>query len=420
MHLKTILNQVTSYKSFVFGKMSLVRNEDGKATAIDVVMQPRANGQVLCSGCKQPRPKYDRAQEPRRFEFIPLWGIQVFLLYRMRRVNCPECGVKVEAVPWGEGKSTLTTEYKWYLAGWARHMSWTEVTSRFRVSWDKVFDSVKYAVSWGLRHRKLDNIESIGIDEVQWKKGHNYQTVVYQIDEGAKRLLWIGPERREETLRSFFDFLGGERSKKIRFVCSDMWQPYLKVIAEEISHAVHILDRFHIMQTIGKAINQVRAAEVKKLKSDGYEPILKGSKWILLKRPANLTAKEALKLRELLQYNLSSVRSHLMKEDFQRFWEYWSPAWAGKFLDQWCTRAMRSKLEPMKKVARSLRQKRALMLNWFRAEGKLSSGIVEGFNNKLKLTTRKSYGLRTQDAYETALYHNLGDLPQPEFTHRFL
>ena len=125
-------------------------------------------------------------------------------------------------------------------------------------------------------------------------------------------------------------------------------------------------------------------------------------------------------LEELLQYNLKSVRSHLMKEDFQRFWEYTSATWAGKFLDQWCTRAMRSKIEPMKNVSRTLRRKRKLLLNWFLAEGTISAGIVEGFNNKLKLITRKSYGFRTQEAYETALYHNLGALPEPTFTHEFL
>ena len=135
--------------------------------------------------------------------------------------------------------------------------------------------------------------------------------------------------------------------------------------------------------------------------------------------PENLTDKQAVKLRELLQYNLKSVRSHLMKEDFQRFWEYISPTWAGRFLDQWCTRTMRSRIDPMKKVARMLRDKRELMLNWFRAEGKLSAGIVEGFNNKLKLITRKSYGFRTQQGYEIALYHNLAALPEPKFTHEF-
>ena len=417
MHLKTILNHVTSYKSFVFEKVTWVENS--VAPAVEVEIRPRANGLRICSCCDRVCPGYDTMPEPRRFEFVPLWGIMVYFVYHMRRVECPSCGIKVERVPWAEGKSTLTTEYKWFLARWARRMSWKEVALTFCVSWEHVYEAVKYAVSWGLKHRDLDHIESIGVDEVQWHKGHRYQTVVYQIDEHHKRLLWVGPERTAKTLLRFFRFLGKERTARLQFICSDMWQGYIKVIQKKAGHAVHILDRFHVMQRIGKAINDVRAAEVKQLKTDGYEPVLKGARWLLLKRPENLTDKQAVKLDELLQYNLKSIRSHLMKEDFQRLWEYQSPAWAGKFLDEWCTRAMRSKIEPMKKVARSFRQKRELILNWFRAGGTISAGIVEGFNNKLKLITRKSYGFRTQNAYETALYHNLGALPEPEFTHEF-
>ena len=170
---------------------------------------------------------------------------------------------------------------------------------------------------------------------------------------------------------------------------------------------------------MGKALDKVRAAEVKQLKEDGCEPVLTGARWLLLKRPENRTERQAAKLAEILQCNLKSVGSHLMKEDFQQFWQYVSPTWAGKFLDQWCTRAMRSKIDPMKQIAQTLRSKRDLILNWFVAEDTLSSGIVEGSNNKLKLITRKSYGFRTQEAYETAPYHNLGALPRPEFTHEF-
>jgi transposase len=418
MHLKTLLNRVTDYKSFVFGKITWAA--DAVTPALEVELKPRVNGRAVCSGCGKRRSGYDAAPVPRRFDFVPLWGIAVTLVYRMRRVDCPTCGVKVERVPWAEGKSSLTTEYTWFLARWARRMSWKEVTTAFHVSWDRVFEAVKQAVFWGLAHRSLDGIEAIGVDEVQWHRGHQYQTVVYQLDEGQKRLLWIGPDRKAKTLLRFFRFLGKERTAQLQFVCSDMWQGYLKVIAKKASHAVHILDRFHVMQRIGQAINDVRAAEVKQLKEDGYEPVLKGARWLLLKRPENLTDKQAVKLKELLQYNLKSIRSHLMKEDFQRLWQYRSPAWAGKFLDQWCTRAMRSRIEPMKKVARSLRDKRARILNWFRAGGTISAGVVEGFNNKLKLTTRKSYGFRTQQAYEIALYHNLGALPERKFTHRFL
>ena len=418
MHVKTFLNRVTDYKSFVFEKITW--QKESLTPKLEVEVRPRTNRRPVCSGCGKLAPGYDTMPTPRRFEFVPLWGIAIVLMYTMRRVNCPRCGVRVELVPWGEGKSTLTTEYTWYLAKWARRMSWKEVSEAMGVSWDRVFEAVKRAVKWGLARRDLDSITSIGVDEVQWHRGHKYQTVVYQIDEDQKRLLWIGPDRKAKTLLRFFRFLGKERTARLQFICSDMWKAYLKVIAKKAKHAVHILDRFHVMQRMNKAMNEVRAAEVKELKRDGYEPHLKGARWLLLKRPENLTEKQAVKLDALLQYNLKSLRSHLMKEDFQRFWEYWSPGWAGRFLDQWCTRAMRSKIEPMKKVARTLREKRELILNWFRAEGRISAGIVEGFNNKLKLITRKSYGFRTQQAYEIALYHNLAALPEKTFTHRFL
>ena len=124
-------------------------------------------------------------------------------------------------------------------------------------------------------------------------------------------------------------------------------------------------------------------------------------------------------LKELLTYNLRTVRAWLLREDFQRFWEYRSAGWAGRFLDEWVTRTMRSRLPPLKKVAQSLRTHRPLLLNWFRAKGSLSAGVVEGFNGKAKLTMKKAYGYRTQQALEVALYHTLAKLPEPTFTHRF-
>jgi len=416
VQLKTILNSLERHKSFVYQAARWADLET--KTTIEILIEPRANGRAICSGCGQPAPGYDRLAE-RRFEFVPLWQIAVYFVYAMRRVDCPRCGVRVERVPWCDGKHSLTTTYRWFLAGWAKRLSWKGVAEAFGTTWQNVFRSVKHAVSWGLAHRDLSGIASIGVDEVQWQRGHKYLTLVYQIDEGAKRLLWIGKDRTAKTLLRFFRMLGKERSKKLKFICSDMWRAYLKVIAKKAAGAVHVLDRFHIMQKMNQAIDEVRAAEAKRLKADGYEPVLKHSRWCLLKRRENLTEKQAVKLSELLKYNLQSVRSHLLREDFQRFWQYVSPGWAAKFLDQWCTRTMRSKIEPMKKVARTLRNHRELILNWFRAKGAVSAGTVEGLNNKVKLTTRKSYGFRTYEAIEISLYHNLGRLPEPDFTHRF-
>ena len=416
MQLKTILNRVEYFKSFVYGKIQWV--DDAKRLTIEVQVEARKNGQPICSACGRPGPGYDRLAE-RRFEFVPLWGIAVYFVYAMRRVACPTCGVKVEQVPWCDGKNQLTTTYRWFLAGWAKRLSWKGVAHVFDTSWQNVFRSVNHAVSWGLANRGMGGISVIGVDEIQWQRGHRYLTLVYQIDEDCRRLLWVGKDRTTKTLLRFFRMLGKERTARLDFVCSDMWKPYLKVIAKKAPQAIHVLDRFHIMAKMNKAIDEVRAAEAKRLERDDYEPVLKNSRWCLLKRKENLTEKQAVKLSELLQYNLQSVRSRLMREDFQRFWEYFYPACAAKFLDEWCTRTMRSKIDPMKKVAKTLRRHRELILNWFRAEGTLSSGIVEGLNNKAKLTMRKAYGFRTAEAIEIALYHQLGDLPEPEFAHKF-
>jgi transposase len=278
---------------------------------------------------------------------------------------------------------------------------------------------VEWAVQWGLAHRGLSNVQSIGVDEVLWQRGHKYLTVVYQIDTECKRLLWVGKDRTIKTLLRFFRTFGKDRSAQLLFICSDMWKPYLKVIAKKASQAIHVLNRFHIAMHMNKAIDEVRAKETRELRAKGLAPILTHSRWCLLKRPENLASTQEVKLSHLLRCNLKAVRSYLLKEDFQFFWDYVSPFWAGEFLDLWCKRVMRSRSEPMKKVARMLRSHRNLLLNWFRARKTISSGVMEGFNNRLKLTTRKSYGFRTFRAAEIALYHTLGALPESEWTHRF-
>jgi transposase len=202
-------------------------------------------------------------------------------------------------------------------------------------------------------------------------------------------------EHTEQTLLQFFKDFGEERSAKLQYVMSDMWRPYLNVIRRKAINALNILDRFHIMKKFNEAIDAIRRQEVEKLEKQGKENVLTNGRWLLLKKAANLTQKQTVRLKQLLQINLSSIKAYLMREDFQRFWTYNSATWANKFLKDWTTRAMRSKLKPMKKVAKMLRRHKELILNWFHAKGELSSGPVEGLNNKAKLAIKKAYGFRT-------------------------
>jgi transposase len=416
MLLKTILNRIHHFKGFVYATVSY--DTDFGAGRIVVDITPRKNSRGRCSRCQKKSPGYDHLPE-RMFGFVPLWNIPVLLRYRPRRVECAEHGVIVESLPWADGKNTLCDCFRVFLAQWARLLSWKQVAERFRVSWDSVFDSIKHVVDYGLEHRSLEDIRAIGVDEIATEKGHKFATVVYQIDSWCRRLLWIGEERKARTLLRFFHEFGKERTEKITVVCSDMWKPYLKVIAEKAANAINILDRFHIMKMFNDALDKVRREETAQLLRDGYEPVLKNTRWLIAKRPENLTDKQRPRLKELLEYNLKSVKAYLLREEFQQFWEYVSPAWAMKFLDNWINTTMRSRIGPMKKVAKTLRRHRELILNWFLTDRQFSSGIVEAINASAKMTIRTAHGFRRFETLKYALFHRLGELPLPETTHKF-
>jgi transposase len=264
----------------------------------------------------------------------------------------------------------------------------------------------------------LSGIKTLGIDEIAVWRGHRYLTLVYQIDSHCRRLLWVGEKRTIKTLFRFFRWFGPARSQAVDFICSDMWKPYLKVTAKKAGQAVHILDRFHIMAHLSKAIDEVRAQETKELKDKGYEPILSKTRGLLLKRPENLTDKQESRLADLLRYNLRSIRSYLLKEEFQLLWSYASPDWAGRFLDNWCTdHALQGRTR--EKGRQDAEASPATVVELVPRQRRDLQRRGRGFNkNKARLTTGKALGFRPYHAMEIALHHALGALPEPPFTHR--
>ena len=220
MRLKTILNRIEKHQGFLYDAVRL--EEENRRLVIEVAIRPRAHSRPTCSGCQRPGAGYD-SLPARRFAFVPLWGLPVFFRYAMRRVDCRACGVRVETVPWAEGNRRLTTTYAWFLARWAKRLSWTEVAEAFQTTWEQVFRAAEMAVTWGRQHHALTGITTIGIDEVQWRRGHEYLTLVYQLDAGAKWPLWLGEHRPGKTPLRVFPWLSTERSGAPRVFFSDMW-----------------------------------------------------------------------------------------------------------------------------------------------------------------------------------------------------
>jgi transposase len=227
--------------------------------------------------------------------------------------------VLVEEVPWGDGKRTLTRACMLFLARWARRLSWKETAEAFRTSGEKVFDAVEHVVTFGLT-TGCSARSTPSADEIQYAKGHKYLTLLYQIDLGVTRLLWVGKERTSESFQGFFKVIDDEIASKIVFVCSDMWEPYLEVIREKCSEALHILDRFHIVAKRNKALDEVRGGESRRMAREGFMPVLKKSRWRLLKREEKLKSEQRFRLRDLLRSNLKTVRAYLLEEAFQQLW----------------------------------------------------------------------------------------------------
>ena len=219
-----MLNRVHPVKGFVYEKEEAVEDDSApNGIRLEVQLRARRGSRGICSCCGKPGAAYDRLPE-RRFDFVPLWGIAVVLVYALRRIDCRGCGVKVERVPWTApgSKSPVTTALAVFLAGWARLLSWRQVSVMFQVSWEAVYRSVEQVVAYGLKQRDLSGIGAIGVDEVAYAKGHKYLTLVYQLDSGCRRLLHVSQGRSVKGLLGFFHMLKRaeiDYARTIKFVC---------------------------------------------------------------------------------------------------------------------------------------------------------------------------------------------------------
>jgi len=384
MLVESLIKEMVELQGFRVATVQQTDNELEAKLISDGRYAPRCR---TCGG----RARYRDTRRVRRFRHVPLWGIDVHLVYAPRRVVCEHCGgVHVELLPWVSGKRQFTRALMVTLATWARVLTWKQVAGLFHWSWSTVATAVDEAVAYGLAHCNLSEVTHIGIDEISRKRGHVYVTNVYDLN--SRCLLWSGEGRAKETLESFFGWFGEEHTERIEGVCCDMWQPYADVVKARAPNAVLVLDNFHIVQHLTKAVDQVRRDEIRE-KGQAHKQLLAKTRYIWLKNPWNLTDKQRVRLLELEQLNLKINRAYLLKEAFREFWGYTRPRWARRYLDKWFWWATHSRLQPMRDFAWMLRRHQQGLLNYFNMP--IHNGTVEGPNNKAKVISHKAYGFRT-------------------------
>jgi len=344
----------------------------------------------------------------REWRDLKIRQLPLVLAYTPRRVVCPDCGVRVEQVPWAQRWSRVTKTLTRAVAELARQTDLSTVAHHFAVNWKTVGSIIHRAVQWGLRKRRKRPLRIIGIDEVSRKKGHRYLTLVYDLERG--RLIWVGTDRSKATLEAFFDALGGRRCQHLQAVVLDMWKAYLTVVEERAPQATVCFDRFHVVQHLNRAVDEVRRSMVRRL-AGPEKALIKGTRFVLLKNPWNQTPKQKRALSALVRSNHPLSRAWYLKEDLQRFWDYVREGWAEKHLRQWLWWASHSRLEPFQRFARLVRRHLEGILAWTRL--RVSNGALEGMNNKVKLVSHRSYGFRNAERYIEAIYHNCAALPLP-------
>lgn len=385
-----------------------------KNNEITIELDAKKGRRLPCSVCGRRSRVKDRVRV-RRWRHVSLWGIPVFLSYQPRRVRCPEHGIRVEGIPWSMGKKPISFPLITVLAFWTRLLPWDQVARLFGVSWNTVRSAVDAAVAYGREREDYRGVRLIGIDEISRKKGHIYHTQVYDLER--KRLIWTGAGRDKDSLRRFFEWWGEERTADIEGVCCDMWQSYIDVIKEYCGEAVIVFDKFHIVRHLMEAVDKVRRMEAKALADSGSE-VLKGSRYIWLKNPWNLTVKQKAALTELIRMNLATVKAYFLKELFRKLWGYQRKAWAARYLKRWFWWATHSRIKPLRDFAWMLRRHEEGILAYF--DLRIDNGSVEAMNNNAKAISHRARGYRSEHTFSLALIHGLGKLELPQPQHTFL
>ena len=344
--------------------------------------------------------RYDTRDRPSRWRHLDLGVWQVEIRATLRRLRCPTHGVVVEAVPFARPGAHLTRDFDDLLAWLATKMDKTSIARLCRVSWRTVGRACERVVAAELDPHRLDGLFRIGVDEISWRRHHKYLTLV--VDHDRARVIWGAEGKDAKTLDGFFDELGPARSRLIEAVSLDLGPAYLKSVQAEghAPQAVVCADPFHLVKLVGDALDEVRRdvwQQLRRLPDDRYAKAFKGSRWALLKNPADLTDRQAAQLERIRRTRGGIWRAYEMKEQFRAIFAAGvDPVDAIAQLDRWCARAQRSRLPAFVKVARTMRDRRPIIINAL--EHGINNGRVEGLNTKVRLLVRRAYGFHSANA----------------------
>jgi transposase len=372
---------------------------------VRIFVEVDARAVLCCPSCGASCRGYDARE--RRWRHLDTMQYRTIVIGRIPRVECAEHGVVQVAVPWAEEGSRLTALFEALVIDWLREASFAAVARQLRLTWDQVAGIQDRAVRRGLARRERKSPARIGVDETSFQRRHEYVTTVNDLDAGV--VLYVADDRKQESLDRFYEELGEAGCTRLEAVVMDMWAPYIASTRAHVPGAERkiVFDKFHLAKHLGDAVDQVRRQENRELRAEGDERLVH-TKYLWLWNPDRMSREQWRGFAPLRSSRLRVARAWAIKEAAMLLWGYAKRGWAERMWRRWYGWAIRSRLEPVKRVARMIQKHWEGVLN--AAMSNVTNALSEGLNSKIQWIKRKACGYRNRERFRNAIYFHLGGL----------
>jgi transposase len=387
-----------------------VINFDFKArmSVLNLIVKPHKNG-CRCPICGRRGQIVNQLGEFRSWEDIVIAGWKIILWYAPREIKCPKHGRQQEEIPWAAPNAQCSYRYEFVMLTYSKVMTQKAASYLLKTPSSTLSNRLHRAIERIRKGHRIRNLKTIGIDEISYCKGRKYATIVYDLDKGV--VLWVGKGKGRETIDRFFnDELSDYQKQQIKWASCDMSETYIGAIKDHCPNAKLVLDHFHIVKALNDAVDEVRKEAWREACGDNRKA-MKGLRWLLYRHSSTRTKSGTRTLNNLRKGNKRIYRAWVLKDELEHFWSYISRGWAEKFLNSWITSALRSRLEPLKRFARTLRRHQDNIVNFI--ERNLSNAKGEGLNRVIKIVKNRASGFRNLDSFTDMIFLTVGDLDIP-------
>ena len=374
-----------------------------------IFVKPYKNG-CRCPVCDRRCKIIHQSNLYRLWRDLPVYGCQVELCYRPREIVCPTHGRIQENIPWADNYSRITYRFEFAMLIYCQIMTQKAAAQMLHIAQSTLSDLLHRSIERIRDGHRIRNLKAVGVDEISYCKGHKYATIVYDIKKAC--VVWVGKGKGEKTIDRFFkEMLSDYQKREIKWATCDMSQAYINSIENHCPNVTLILDRFHIVKKLNEAVDEVRKEQWREASGDERKA-LKGLRWLLYRHSSKRSKKDSSILNALRKGNRRIHRAWVLKDEFEHFWDFKARWAADRFIKRWTTTALKSRLEPIRRFVKTIREHMHRILPY--VETRMTNAIAEGLNRIIKIVKNRASGFRTLEAFTDLIFLTVGDVNIPE------